>query len=242
MNVAVLIPARGGSQGIPRKNLQPIGAISLVGRAVITSLAVTPRVWVSTDDRDIAAEAVRYGAGVVDRPDDLATDGALSIDVIRHAFYELPGLSSVDVFCYVQCTAPLMTAEDIRRTATAAMTSDLAVAVVPFSGVVMDNAGNWINWLPLDGSNRQNRDPQYQVAGSVWAFQPDYLLRRWGSGDIRPVVSDNPTFLDIDTREDLDVARKLLASAWVESTGPRFVGRADVFPNWQGQFFYDGNL
>lgn len=236
MNVAVLIPARGGSTGLHRKNLQPIGGISLVGRAITTALAVTKKVFVSTEDFEIAGEALKYGAGVVQRPMRLATSEAVAIDVAKHALATESALAEADVVCQVQCTAPLMTADDIRRTADAALTADLAVAVVPFHGVVVDANGGWLNVMPGDSPNRQQRPPQFRLAGSVWAYRPDYLQRQWGSGKVHPVLADNPTFLDIDTPEDIDLARKIVAGSWVESYGASCAVGADVFPNWQGGF------
>ena len=82
-----LIPARGGSKGIPGKNLQEVGGVPLVGRSVQAALASTrvSRVLVSTDDDAIAAAAHSHGAEVVRRPEHLAGDTASSESALLHA-------------------------------------------------------------------------------------------------------------------------------------------------------------
>ena len=73
LHVAALIPARGGSKGIPRKNLERVGGQTLIGRAVRTCLvSVASEVYVSTEDAEIAAETRAAGGAVIDRPAELA--------------------------------------------------------------------------------------------------------------------------------------------------------------------------
>ncbi|MGO3032894.1 MAG: acylneuraminate cytidylyltransferase family protein, partial [Microbacterium gubbeenense] len=82
-----IIPARGGSKGVPRKNILRVGGIPLVARAVRTAGAAdgNARVIVSTDDDEIAGVAESWGAEVVRRPADLADDAATSEDAVLHA-------------------------------------------------------------------------------------------------------------------------------------------------------------
>ncbi|WP_376780657.1 cytidylyltransferase domain-containing protein, partial [Timonella senegalensis] len=82
----VVIPARGGSKGIPLKNLQAVGEDSLLARAVKASLAAphVSAVLVSTDSELIAREAARYGAVVVRRPGEIAGDSASSESAVLH--------------------------------------------------------------------------------------------------------------------------------------------------------------
>jgi CMP-N-acetylneuraminic acid synthetase len=90
-NILAVIPARGGSKGIPRKNLRLIAGISLVGHAVKTAQSVKwiDQIIVSTDDEEIAEESRKYGAQVpFMRPPELAGDNAGSADMWKHAWLE----------------------------------------------------------------------------------------------------------------------------------------------------------
>ncbi|MFI6287157.1 cytidylyltransferase domain-containing protein [Streptomyces sp. NPDC051018] len=142
MNVLAVIPARGGSKGVPAKNLAAVGGMPLVARAVRASLAarLVTDVVVSTDDPDIAAAARRAGADVVLRPSAIAGDTATSEAAVLHAmgaFEERRGMP-VDVVLLVQCTSPFLTREDVERVAAAVAEggADSAVTVAPFHGFV----------------------------------------------------------------------------------------------------------
>ena len=84
LSALAVVPARGGSKGVPRKNLRPLRGRSLVARAVEVGLATCSAVVVSSDDPRINREAVEAGAGFVVRPADLATDEAPMLPVVQH--------------------------------------------------------------------------------------------------------------------------------------------------------------
>ncbi|MCZ4149531.1 acylneuraminate cytidylyltransferase, partial [Escherichia coli] len=99
-NVMAIIPARGGSKGIRLKNLREIGGKSLLGRAIESarSAAAVSDVVVSTDHEQIKAEALRYGARVIDRPADIAGDTASSESVLLHALANAESQPEITVF------------------------------------------------------------------------------------------------------------------------------------------------
>ena len=104
-----LIPARGGSKGIPGKNLQSVGGVPLIGRTVAAAKASTRvgRVVVSTDDDAIATAAKEYGAEVVRRPAAIASDTASSESALLHALDTLEQQSSLPKqLVFLQCTSP----------------------------------------------------------------------------------------------------------------------------------------
>ncbi|GAA2254677.1 N-acylneuraminate cytidylyltransferase [Streptomyces atrovirens] len=140
--VLAVIPARGGSKGVPAKNLAPVGGVPLVARAVRECLAsrYVTDVVVSTDDQAIAAAARQAGAEVVLRPAAIAGDTATSEAAVLHAMdtHETLHGAPVDVVLLVQCTSPFLLREDIDGVA-AAITdqgADTAVTVAPFHGFV----------------------------------------------------------------------------------------------------------
>src|SRR5690242_1090781 len=110
MPTYAVIPARGGSKGIPRKNVQPVGGVPLIARTVGAAIGASSidRVFVTTDDSEIASVARAAGAEVVMRPDDLAGDTASSESAVLHALAAIgdTGAEPPDVVVMLQCTSP----------------------------------------------------------------------------------------------------------------------------------------
>ncbi|MFN4113440.1 MAG: cytidylyltransferase domain-containing protein [Sphingomonadaceae bacterium] len=115
--ITAIIPARGGSKGVPRKNVLPLMGKPLLAHTIEAALASrhVARVAVSTDDPEIAAVARRFGAEVVDRPAEIAGDKASSEAALLHALDTLhpAGAPQPDLFVFLQCTSPLTRPEDI---------------------------------------------------------------------------------------------------------------------------------
>ncbi|MFG2310686.1 cytidylyltransferase domain-containing protein [Streptomyces sp. NPDC048566] len=144
--VLAVIPARGGSKGVPAKNLLPVGGVPLVARAVRECRAarLVTDVVVSTDDQAIAAAARQAGAEVVIRPAAIAGDTATSEAAVLHAMdaHEALHGSPVDVVLLVQCTSPFIVREDVDGVAGAVLAdgADTALTVAPFHGFVWRDA------------------------------------------------------------------------------------------------------
>ncbi|HEU5485446.1 MAG TPA: acylneuraminate cytidylyltransferase [Microlunatus sp.] len=218
--VVAVIPARGGSKGVPGKNLRRVGGVSLVARAVGACRAARQitEVHVSTDDADIADEARSAGAAVVDRPAELAGDLASSESALLHALniVSAAGGPAVDVLVFVQCTSPFIAATDLDAAVTTLLRG---AADSVFSGI--DNHA--FLWRP-DGTTvvgvnhdaahrlrRQDREPEYRETGAFYAFRADRF------GEVRHRFFDRVAVarvtdlsaLEIDTEADLEVARSL---------------------------------
>jgi YrbI family 3-deoxy-D-manno-octulosonate 8-phosphate phosphatase len=146
MTVLAVIPARGGSKGVPAKNLAAVGGVPLVARAVRACLdaPLVTHVAVSTDDPRIAAVARGAGAEVVLRPEAIAGDTATSESAVLHAMdtHEAEHGAPVDVVLLVQCTSPFVSREDVEGVARAVVQegADSAVTVAPFHGFVWREA------------------------------------------------------------------------------------------------------
>ena len=118
LRVAAIIPARGGSKGVPGKNLRRVGGRSLVERAVDACIAaeLIDSVYVSTDDPDIARVAEAAGAWVIGRPPELSGDLASSESALLHALDQLTAAgASPEVVAFVQCTSPFIAPGDLDR-------------------------------------------------------------------------------------------------------------------------------
>ncbi len=113
MTLLAIIPARGGSKGIPRKNIRPLAGKPLIGYTIEAALKVEAidRLIVSTDDEEIARIATQFGAEVPFlRPNQIAKDETASIETVLHAVKKLDGYSKV---LLLQPTSPLRNVEDI---------------------------------------------------------------------------------------------------------------------------------
>lgn len=108
--IVAVIPARGGSKGVPKKNLMKIGGITLLERAIRTAEACTliDSVWVSTEDPEIRAHA---HAHVLARPIELASENASSESALLHFAENV----DFDILVFIQCTSPLTLSIDIRH-------------------------------------------------------------------------------------------------------------------------------
>lgn len=219
--VLLVILARGGSKGVPRKNLQHVGGMSLVGRAVQTSLhaALIDQVVVSSDDNDILEEARYFGAKAVPRDPEFCDDGASSDDALRAAVIDCLDRGAVrpDVVVMMQCTAPFTTAEDIDRTVRPVINgeTEACFAVTEFPHFVLAYNAKGRLYIVNHGETkrRQELSPQYLLAGSVYAITYRRLLDEGLSltGDCEVCVVPEDHVLDIDTEEDLRRARKIAA-------------------------------
>jgi CMP-N-acetylneuraminic acid synthetase len=222
MIVYAIIPARGGSKGLPEKNLQVCGGKTLLQRAIETCQRAkyVDAVYVSSDDYRIQQHAAEHGAIVIERPLPLATDDATSTDVLLHAVETMPHPVRPDIIAFVQCTAPLMTPHDVDDCIRLLdrENCDVCIAAVPnhemlvqarYAGRIVGH-GYDLTSIP---TNRQQRRPTWSIAGSVWAIQTGPFLRR------RTLYTDNCCILevdrklDIDTAEDLRLAELLLAES-----------------------------
>ncbi|MET9954600.1 acylneuraminate cytidylyltransferase [Streptomyces sp. NPDC006339] len=221
--VLAVIPARGGSKGVPAKNLAAVAGVPLVGRAVRACLGA-PRVTdvvVSTDDPGIAAAARAFGAQAVQRPAELSGDTATSESAVRHALdaFEATSGRTVDVVLLVQCTSPFLTAEEVDATAARIVSgvADTAFTAAPSHGFLWredpEDAGGatGVNHDKAHRPRRQDRAPEYLETGAVYAMAADGF-RTHGHrffGRTALVVTDPARVLEIDDPHDLARARAL---------------------------------
>ncbi|MEW2496642.1 N-acylneuraminate cytidylyltransferase [Streptomyces nodosus] len=230
--VLAVIPARGGSKGVPAKNLAPVGGVPLVARAVRACRAarLVTDVVVSTDDQAIAVAARAAGAEVVPRPAAIAGDTATSEDAVLHALdaHEALHGAPVDVVLLVQCTSPFLTGEDVDGVAGAVVEdgADSALTVAPFHGFVWrdgaDEADENVaatSAAGADGVNhdkafrprRQDRPQDLLETGAAYAMDVAGLRthRHRFFGRTQLVRTDPARVLEIDDPHDLARARAL---------------------------------
>src|SRR5262245_43438551 len=113
--IVAIIPARGGSKGLPRKNVRFVGGKPLIAHTILAAQRVTDHVYVSTDDVAIATTSRAFDATVIDRPGELAGDTATSESALLHALDALAaqGLREPDIVVFLQATSPLRRPDDL---------------------------------------------------------------------------------------------------------------------------------
>ena len=217
--VVAVIPARGGSKGVPGKNLRPVGGVSLVARAIAACLAAEriDAVYVSTDSTEIAAAAQAAGAEVIERPADLAGDRASSESALCHALDALADRGvGVETLVFVQCTSPFVRPADLDSAVSmvADGESDSVFSVVDNHAFLWRPTGDGVVGVNHDATSRlrrQDREPEYRETGAFYVLRADQFARArhrfFGRTDV--VVVPEPTALEIDTEADLELARAL---------------------------------
>ncbi len=216
----VIIPARGGSKGVPRKNLKPLGGKPLIAWTIEQVLAtdgLTP--YVSTEDAEIAAAARDHGATVIDRPLDLAQDTTASEPVIEHAIEVVTAASGrPEQVMFLQATSPFRLPGTLARALQefADTGVDSMVGVVPTEIFVWQKEPETIAHYPYrQRPRRQDLTPdqlRYRETGSLYLTRTEVYERdhnRLG-GRIGLFVMDPSESLDIDTIADFERAEESL--------------------------------
>lgn len=239
MRPLFIIPARGGSKGIPRKNIKPLGGVPLivhsirVARAVVSRLGLPPEhVLVSTDDEQIAAVAAEYGAPTsYRRPAALATDTAGSREVMLDAM-DWATLRGVTFDCVVllQPTSPFRTAGDVEETMKlyGQRQPDMAVTVKeasanPYYNCFEAGADGALRVSKGDGllTRRQDAPKAWEFNGAVYVIRPESLRSMpMGAFPVRIGYEMPPErSLDLDTPVDWAVAEAMLSCGFVSLPG-----------------------
>ena len=110
----VVIPARGGSKGVPRKNIRPLNGHPLISYVILEAVKCqnVSKVYVSTDDEEIASISKKYGADIIWRPPEYATDTSKDLDVMRHA---VGYLGDFDNIVHLRATTPMISWETVDK-------------------------------------------------------------------------------------------------------------------------------
>lgn len=225
MKTLVIIPARGGSKGIPHKNIKPLGGKPLICRAIDNARAVADDtdICVSTDDAEIIRTVEDYGLKVpFVRPDYLASDTAGTYEVLLHAldFYEKLG-RHYDIVLLLQPTSPFRRDEDIRSALNLYSPDiDMVVSVKPapanpYYNCFEEDADGFLCHSKGDGKyvRRQDAPAAWEYNGAIYVINPDSLKRSPLSRfrHVRKFVMDDLHSLDLDTPLDWKIAELLLS-------------------------------
>ncbi|MDQ3156700.1 MAG: acylneuraminate cytidylyltransferase [Actinomycetota bacterium] len=240
--VCAVIPARGGSKGVPGKNLRRIGGEPIIVRAIHTLQAVdnVDVVLVSTDDDEIAERAQAAGALVIRRPHELAGDLASSESALLHALGQLAERDALpQVTVFVQATSPFIEPDDIADAIDLVLADECDVA---FS-VTRAETHLWrqgargpegVNHDPAIRQRRQDRPLEFQETGAFYVLNTQGFVEAGHRffGRLRLVEVDAADAIEIDTEDDLRLATVLSAQRGEPNVQP--VGAKAVVTDFDG--------
>jgi N-acylneuraminate cytidylyltransferase len=219
--------ARGGSKGVPRKNVRLLGGKPLIAHTIdlARSMREISKVIVSTDDKEIAEVSLAHGAEVPFlRPPELSGDNAPEWKAWQHAVKHVRDVmnESYDCFLSLPATSPLRSQQDVADCLHKFYegTADMVIGVTP------SNRSPYFNMVKLDGegraslviqptssvSRRQDAPPVFDITTVAYAASPDFVLTRTGifEGTLKTVCIPPERAVDIDTPFDLEMAEFLL--------------------------------
>ena len=215
--------ARGGSKGVPGKNIRLFAGKPLLAHSLHVASKVTEieRVFVSTDSSEIASVAELYGATTIERPVELAQDDSPEWMAWRHAInWVRAEIDDFDRFVSLPATAPLRKVEDVVKCLNAFdKNTDIVLTMVatqrsPWFNMVKVNASGQLSLL-AEGNNivrRQDAPVSYDLTTVAYVSRPEFILKRdrlW-DGRVKGVEVPQERAIDIDTETDFLVADFLM--------------------------------
>lgn len=220
MNIAI-IPARGGSKRIPRKNIKEFCGKPMISYSIESAkqAGCFERIIVSTDDSEIAKIAKEYGAEVpFIRPDDISNDYASTLDVIAHAILELNLIDKCNICC-IYATAPLISSQKLLEGLAILHTEklDYVFSATEFSYPIQRAfkllTNNNVEMFHPEHFNKRSQDLEkaYHDAGQFyWGNSQAFLDKTPFFGNYsRPIILPNTQVQDIDTPDDWKLAEIL---------------------------------
>lgn len=217
--------ARGGSKGLPGKNIKPLAGKPLLQYSIDVALLsdLIEQVFVSTDDPDIAQFAVKGGAIFIERPAELATDQSPEWLSWRHAVeWATEHYGSFDGFVSLPATSPLRSQEDVEAAIVKRQSenADICIAVTPasrspyFNMVKYNEAGfvELVNQPESEVSRRQDAPKVFDITTVVYATTPQFVLENYGlfSGKVASIEVPKARAVDIDDIYDFRLAEAII--------------------------------
>ena len=225
MRTFAFVFARGGSKGIPRKNLQLLAGKPLLAWSIEMgqSLAEVERVFVSTEDPEITETALSFGAEVITRPTEQAQDTSPEWLAWQHAIKVVEEKhGQFERFLSLPATAPLRNQQDVKRCLNSLdAETDVVITMTSashspwFNMVQQEPTGNVCLLVEGVYVRRQDAPVGYDMATVAYVLRPEFILekQRLWDGRVKGIEIPPERALDIDTPLDLEIARFLQTKA-----------------------------
>lgn len=234
MRVLFVVTARGGSKGVPKKNIRMIGDLPLIAYKIVAAQKcnVDKRIIVSTDDEEIANRAIEYGADVpFMRPDFLATDSASSMDVVEHAmkWIEKNDPEKYDYVCMLEPSSPFASYKDFDNAFELIKESD-ADTLLGMKETEVNKV--FIHSLDTDGKlskfyyairdmksvRRQDQEKEYTMNGCIYVAKWDYFVKNklFHSENSIPYIMSDVSSIEIDSLYNYEVACSIVEKGLID--------------------------
>ncbi len=216
-----VVPARGGSKRLPRKNILDLGNKPLIAWSIEAGLnsRYVDKVIVSSDDDEILNIAKTYNSEIIKRPASLASDTATSFDALKHT---IENVETYDYIILLQPTSPLRSSQHIDEAIELLMRKN-ADAIISITE--MDHSPLWSNTLSEDGDmstflreevkniRSQDLEKYYRINGAIYICETERLLKKENffiDDNIFSYVMDRKSSIDIDEEVDFHLAQYLI--------------------------------
>lgn len=223
MNICSIITARGGSKGVPKKNIKLLNGKPVIAYTIVESIKSNfiKQTYVTTEDKEIANISQEYGAKVINRPKKLAQDNSTSVDVVLHSMNYLEKNGGLpDFFVLLQPTSPLRTKEDIENAIILFIENecDALISVSPLDHSSMMSFKIQNNFLTPNcdekflNKRRQDLPEFYCPNGAIYITTPDSLRKNktFSPKQTIPYIMPQERSVDLDTEFDFKLAEFLL--------------------------------
>ncbi|MFH1890107.1 MAG: acylneuraminate cytidylyltransferase family protein [Candidatus Kuenenbacteria bacterium] len=229
LNIIGIIPARGGSKGVPRKNIKLLGDKPLIAYSIESAKKskYLDRIIVSTEDKEIAEIAKKYSAEVIMRPLEMATDSAPTEPSLIHVVEELKKNENdtTHIVVLLQVTSPFRKAEDIDKALEQLIKHPTADSIYSVYEAPNHFNPHWISRIDDDGFvkpylgdsinlNRQSLPKVYWRDGQIYVVYADKLIKtgsRFGENGVIPYINTTDKYhINIDTELDFMLAELIV--------------------------------
>ena len=217
MKIISIIPARGGSKSLPRKNLVEFLGEPLINKTIEQSInsEYIDKTIVSTDNQEIKEQSLKYNLEVIDRPKDISGDEATTESAMMHVLETLKNDEDYipDIVILLQVTSPLRKNDDIDNSIKKFI-EEKSDSLISGSHIEVflfweKNNNDWeaVNYSPENRMRRQDRNPQFVENGSIYIFKPEilYKLNNRIGGKMTLYEMEFWQTWEIDTKEEIDL-------------------------------------
>ena len=223
MNICSIITARGGSKGVPKKNIKLLNGKPVIAYTIVESIKSNfiKETYVTTEDKEIADISQEYGAKVIERPEELAQDNSTSVDVVLHSLDYLENNNDLpDFFVLLQPTSPLRTKEDIENATKLFIENEcdalISVSQLDHSSMMSFEIQNTFLTPNCNekflNKRRQELPKFYRPNGAIYITTPDSLRKNktFIPKKTMPYIMPQERSVDLDTEFDFKLAEYLL--------------------------------